>query len=1001
MAVYYWVGGSGDWQDPAKWSTSSGGPGGAVVPLDTDDVIFDTNSSGGSYVVDAFGLGCKNLTASAPVSGTLTFNDARIFVRGGNFSIYSGCLWTQSFITVCSVDQSSDNTGVPKTYTADFNGSGTRTSTVVYYFRSSTAGDILNFCNSRTQTFANVDIGTDGRVNCTSANISIIGEPGFFPYASQYVANIVVLSGTMNVGPTVADGRSYQLSVYATTTLTATGLTVNARGSSGDVQTVGLDFYSYGSFATSVGAINYAAFAYGTVKVDTVGSVTINSSGITILQASDGSSFVPQVTGTTTVTANAYLDYALPRNFVGAVSVANGATLTSSSGSGSSVFSSTLTIGAGSSFFLGSGDYTFNGAVTSNGTLALPSNFVGGSNAYTATFNAASTFTYTDTRPEQNVVLNNTVGVTSGFFGSFGSDVGVNAALTLLTGAAGDTVYLRVAGALTSTASGTIAITAITGAFVGVDIGTATLAASFSISQGASGNATLNFGSGLVTTSTFAVSCTGSGYAIAVFGSASFNSLSLTNTRLIGSDISVIGGAGRSFVYNLTAACPTEAYISINNLTVTTPTCTITGVVSRRVNMFMNGGAINITGSTPTLSHVSFYEATINNGLSAFTGTRLGTDGLSSGFIPQTPAQKFLVLGGATAEINTAVWALTSGGATSVNNYPLPQDTVIVDFASGGGTLLFTDPATYLGATVYLGSLSVTDTAVVAFPSTSMLGNYICSASSNSVSFNSLTLQRSGISARSLTLDSNSTSTGSFASFIGAADSLNFIGTNNASISGWSIIILSGGNITLSPSVVFTGVLFSAFYTSPADANALNIDGSTTITTQEFQWGALTNVSTTNYTVNLYQDGFSDIGVYKNFATNTARNGSVVAIGSTATIDSAATTATNPIVNLRFQNTVPTNVTTITLNGNTFVQTLTSGNSTASNTARLVGAAGRTITKTNGGNVGVTALRVTNVRASPANTFYAVAPNSSLVGDTAGWTLGTPPSTPSGGFLLF
>lgn len=40
----FWVGGSGDWNDPAHWAVTSGGPGGACVPTAGDDVFFDENS---------------------------------------------------------------------------------------------------------------------------------------------------------------------------------------------------------------------------------------------------------------------------------------------------------------------------------------------------------------------------------------------------------------------------------------------------------------------------------------------------------------------------------------------------------------------------------------------------------------------------------------------------------------------------------------------------------------------------------------------------------------------------------------------------------------------------------------------------------------------------------------------------------------------------------------------------------------------------------------------
>ncbi len=40
----YWVGGTGAWNSSAHWSLTSGGVGGAAIPTDNDDVIFDQNS---------------------------------------------------------------------------------------------------------------------------------------------------------------------------------------------------------------------------------------------------------------------------------------------------------------------------------------------------------------------------------------------------------------------------------------------------------------------------------------------------------------------------------------------------------------------------------------------------------------------------------------------------------------------------------------------------------------------------------------------------------------------------------------------------------------------------------------------------------------------------------------------------------------------------------------------------------------------------------------------
>ncbi|MBE0636935.1 MAG: hypothetical protein IH598_00270, partial [Bacteroidales bacterium] len=41
---YYWVGGSGSWNEPAHWSATSGGPGGTCIPTAIDNVFFDASS---------------------------------------------------------------------------------------------------------------------------------------------------------------------------------------------------------------------------------------------------------------------------------------------------------------------------------------------------------------------------------------------------------------------------------------------------------------------------------------------------------------------------------------------------------------------------------------------------------------------------------------------------------------------------------------------------------------------------------------------------------------------------------------------------------------------------------------------------------------------------------------------------------------------------------------------------------------------------------------------
>ncbi len=53
LQTLYWVGNSGQWSDPAKWSATSGGTGGAGVPNANTKVVFDENSfASGSHQVN-------------------------------------------------------------------------------------------------------------------------------------------------------------------------------------------------------------------------------------------------------------------------------------------------------------------------------------------------------------------------------------------------------------------------------------------------------------------------------------------------------------------------------------------------------------------------------------------------------------------------------------------------------------------------------------------------------------------------------------------------------------------------------------------------------------------------------------------------------------------------------------------------------------------------------------------------------------------------------------
>lgn len=83
VAVTRYAVAAGNWSNTAMWASSSGGTGGASVPLCHDTVILDANSGAGTYSVDMPLMGkdilCTGFTRSLSLGSTSAFGD---FVLG-------------------------------------------------------------------------------------------------------------------------------------------------------------------------------------------------------------------------------------------------------------------------------------------------------------------------------------------------------------------------------------------------------------------------------------------------------------------------------------------------------------------------------------------------------------------------------------------------------------------------------------------------------------------------------------------------------------------------------------------------------------------------------------------------------------------------------------------------------------------------------------------------------------------------------------------------------
>lgn len=107
----YWVGGGGDWDDPAHWSLSSNGPGGNCPPNLTDNIFFDSNSltAGGQTInIDpSLAVYCNNLSFSGIPAGTvlMTGSQSPVFVNGSVTLVPELDPWA------LNLNMISDNTG--------------------------------------------------------------------------------------------------------------------------------------------------------------------------------------------------------------------------------------------------------------------------------------------------------------------------------------------------------------------------------------------------------------------------------------------------------------------------------------------------------------------------------------------------------------------------------------------------------------------------------------------------------------------------------------------------------------------------------------------------------------------------------------------------------------------------------------------------------------------------------------------------------------------------
>ena len=330
-----------------------------------------------------------------------------------------------------------------------------------------------------------------------------------------------------------------------------------------------------------------------------------------------------------------------------------------------------------------------NIGLTVSGSLEFPATNFNRAHTGTTTFNATTT---------GKTITTNGVEFRSVTFNGVGGEWTLGSAFSC--GPSGSLTFTN--GTIDTSAS-SYAVTAgrwtNNGSSVTVNLNGSTITLTFSTAWSFLATATLNAGTSTIRVTSNNGRFTGGGktYHNVEFSATQSGSMGLLGTgvnTLNNLTIATIGAAGiSSFVF--------EANQTING------TFTVTGSDGNR-RIILNCG-FNVVGTTRTLTcaaiaattDVDFRDITIAGAAAPLSGTRLGDCGGNSGITFGAGVDKYWNLA-AGGNWNSTAWATSSGGAVANTNFPLVQDTVIIE-----NTGLNTSAAVTINANYNIGNFDM------------------------------------------------------------------------------------------------------------------------------------------------------------------------------------------------------------------------------------------------------------------------------------------------------
>jgi hypothetical protein len=307
----YWVGGTGNWSDTTRWSTSSGGASGASVPRSHDDVVFDSASNATAYTatVNAVtgGIRMKALTIAGPASGNVTLAGSTAMggIHGNVTLPATGLTRTYTGSVVLSSNSTGltfTTNGVTLASTITVNGVDCGWSLGSALDAGSTGFTITNgsfSCSTYNLTASQVasDNLNTRTVNFGSGTITLSGSsPVSFGTTETARANLTITAGTAQLNFTSANpspfGNNQTFYNVSFTSTSAGTVTINGTNSFNNlsftgITSAGLKVISLTTNQTVTGTLTFSAGTNATMRhfcrSDTIGTTrTITAAAVSM-----------------------------------------------------------------------------------------------------------------------------------------------------------------------------------------------------------------------------------------------------------------------------------------------------------------------------------------------------------------------------------------------------------------------------------------------------------------------------------------------------------------------------------------------------------------------------------------------------------------------------------------------------------------------------------------------------------------------------------------------